>query len=76
MQQSKNQVNRKMSISFLANAFNSVYIYRRKVLRFGYSHFICRAKSDRIIEKFMFISAFDLCIPAGVAQPHYAPKRD
>jgi hypothetical protein len=58
MQQSKNQVNRKMSISFLANAFNSVYIDRCKVLRFGYSHFICRAKSDRIIEKFIFISAF------------------
>jgi hypothetical protein len=75
MQQSKNQVNRKMSISFLANALNRVYIDRCKVLSSGYSHFICRPKSGRIIEKVMFINAY-LCIPAGVAQPHYAPKRD
>ena len=65
-----------MSISFLANAFNSVYIDICKVLRYKCSHFICRPKSGRVIEKFMFISAFNLCIPAGVAQPHYAPKRD
>jgi hypothetical protein len=58
MQQSKNQANRKMSISFLANAFNSVYIDKRKVLRSGYSQFVCRLTSGRIIEKFIFIGAF------------------
>jgi hypothetical protein len=58
MQQSKNQVNRKMSISFLANASDSVYKDGCKVLKCEYTYFICRAKRDRIIEKFMFISAF------------------
>ena len=64
-----------MSISTLANVFNSVYIRLYKVMGCVYSQFNMGGKADSYETK-QTDGAFICEFFAGVAPPHYALKRD